>query len=105
MYAQQLRTPITLQAQASTQDALGQTVGTWQDLRADWADVRTLGGLETLKANAQTTVTRASARIRWCTDLAAGMRVLMSGQPWHITAVLPDLQRRRHVDLSLELAQ
>lgn len=105
MYAQQLRTPITLQAQASTQSSTGQVVGGWDDVAQIWADFRTQSGLETVKAGAESALTRASARIRWRADVTTAMRVLMGGQAWRITAVLPDVNLRRHVDLTLEMDQ
>ena len=102
MRAGQLRTPIVLQQRTSGQDGAGQPVDAWTDLVTLWADVRTVGGLEAIKADAVAATTKASARIRWRADVYAAMRVLIDGQPWQITAVLPDINHRRHVDLALE---
>lgn len=71
----------------------------WADVATIWANIRHLSGSETIKADAQTSVVKASIRIRWRTDVKAGMRVLASGAVYAIEAVLPDLQRREFVDL------
>lgn len=102
MHHGQLRTRLTIQAPATEQDALGQPVQAWHDVCTCWADLRVLSGLETIKADAAVSTTRASARIRWREGVTPDMRVLLPGQAWRITAVLPDVAHRRHVDLALE---
>lgn len=95
---------ITVQQPGSTQDAVGQPVATWADFATLWADIKTAGGLETIKAGADTSVVKASIRVRWRTDLTAAMRCLADdGTVYEIKAVLPDVAGRRHVDLVCEV--
>lgn len=103
MYAGQLRTRILIQRRDSGEDAWGQPVDTWADVGRDWADFRTISGLESIRADAATSITKASARIRFRTDVDTAMRVVVDGVTWEIKAVLPDVNTRKYVDLSLEL--
>ena len=105
MKAGQLNTRITIRAYTETVDGWGQPVQTWTDLAAVWADVRGISGLEAIKADAETSTTKASARIRYRADVSPDMRVLIAGTEWEIKAVLPDFNRRRYVDLTLERVQ
>lgn len=72
----------------------------WENITAKpiWANVKFLSGSETIKADADVSVVRASIRIRWRTGIDAGMRVLHVGQVYDIEAVLPGVGRQ-HVDL------
>lgn len=104
MRAGTLNTRITLQQQTTAADAAGQPLDVWDTVAIVWADLRHLSGVAAIKADSQTSIVKASARIHWRTGLAAGMRaVLASGTTYTITAVLPDEARRVHVDLVLEL--
>lgn len=105
MYASQLRTRVVLRQYTSTIDGWGQPVHAWADLATVWADVRGVSGLEAIKADAETSTTKASARIRYRADVTHDMRVVIAGAEWEIKAVLPDFNRRRHVDLTLERVQ
>lgn len=96
---------ITVQQQSSVQDEVGQPVQTWADHANLWADVRTQGGLEAIKAGGVTSTVRVSMRVRYATNVTAGMRVLLDGIAYNITAVLPDEAGRRHMDLLCEVAQ
>ena len=96
---------ITVQQQSSVQDEVGQPVQTWADHASLWADVRTQGGLEAIKAGAVTSTVRASIRVRMVAGINAGMRVLLGESVYNITAVLPDEAGRRHMDLLCEVAQ
>ena len=86
---------ITVQQQSSVQDEVGQPVQTWADHASLWADVRTQGGLEAIKAGG----------VRMVAGINAGMRVLLGESVYNITAVLPDEAGRRHMDLLCEVAQ
>lgn len=90
---------ITLQAPATGQDAAGQPLNGWVDVAQLWADIRTTGGLEAIKAGAATSVVQRSVRLRWRTGLNAGMRVLHGAAVYNVLAVLPDEATRQFVDL------
>lgn len=93
---------VTLQAPATGQDAAGQPLTGWVDVAQLWADIRSTGGLEAIKAGAITSVVHTSVRLRWRTGLNAGMRVLHGTTVYGVLAVLPDMAGRQYVDLVCE---
>lgn len=100
--AGQLNRRVTLQRRATGQDAAGQPVSTWQDVATVWASVLTQNGLESIKADRPVSQVKASIRIRWRTDIDAGMRAVLGATVYDIKAVLPDETKRQHVDLVCE---
>lgn len=104
MQAGKLRHVVTLQSRVETPDpSTGALVVTWPDFEADVrADVRYLGGLETLKADALTAVTRASVRIRYRAGVVETMRVVHDGKNFDIKNISPDDTGRRWLDLACE---
>lgn len=68
-----------------------------------WANIRHLNGTETIKADAPTSVVRASIRVRYRTDINAGMRVVYKGTIYDIKAPVPDEINREHLDLVCEV--
>jgi len=98
----QMRHRITIQQLISGQDALGQPVRTWRVVASNIsADVRYLSGLETIKADANTSVTKARVRLRY-RPLNAAMRVLFENVIFNVQVVLPD-SRKVYVDLVCEV--
>ena len=103
MKAGMLNSRVTLQTLATGTDAIGQPVTTWADFASVWANIRYLSGIETVKADAQTSVVKASIRIRRRTDITSAMRVVFGTTTFQINVVLPDEQGREHIDLSVEV--
>jgi SPP1 family predicted phage head-tail adaptor len=99
MKAGSLNRRVTIEAQSSTTDALGQPVDTWTNHAVVWADVRLKSGLQALKADADVSVVQASIRIRYRADIHAGMRVSQGSTVYEILAVLPDVSGRQYTDL------
>jgi len=96
---------VTLQRLSGNRDEWNQLIpDEWGDVATVWADIRHQNGLETVKADAQTSIVKASIRIRYRTDIDASMRVKYGALIYSIKAVLPDLVAKRHVDLVCELA-
>lgn len=93
-----------LQRRTTGNGPIGQPLTTWDDVATVWASVRHASGLETVKADALTSVVKASIRIRFREDVSAGMRVVLAGVFYDIRAVLPDLVGRQYVDLVCEVA-
>lgn len=91
---------VTIKRRAVGRDAIGQPVETWEDVATVWANIRHLSGAESIKADQDVSVVRASIRIRYRAGLDAGMRVHHGATVYEVKAVLPDEQRREHVDLS-----
>jgi SPP1 family predicted phage head-tail adaptor len=97
-----MRHRITIQQLNAGQDVLGQMVRIWSDVGVGIsADVRYLTGLQAIKADATTSVTKASVRLRY-RFLNAGMRVLFENVILDVRAVLPD-PRKVYVDLVCEV--
>ena len=96
----QLRHRVTLQSHLAVQDEAGQPSTAWLDTATVWADVRHQNGLTAIKSGADTSVVRASIRVRQ-RAISAGQRVLHGAVVYSIQAVLPDATRR-FVDLVCE---
>lgn len=103
MSAGSLNRRITLQRRAVGQDATGQPIETWQDVATVWASIRHLSGVDSIKADRDVSVARASIRLRYRLDIDAGMRVKHGGVIYGIKAVLPDEVKREYVDLACEV--
>ena len=71
----------------------------WVERCRVWSNIRHLSGSEAIKAGAEVSTVRASIRIRFRSDITAGMRVLIGLTVYQIDAVMPDLARREFVDL------
>jgi SPP1 family predicted phage head-tail adaptor len=94
---------VVIKAPPTAQDALGQPTGDWTTFATVWANVRYLNGTESIKAGAETSTAKASIRIRYRTDVTSAMRVELGSVVFQIKAVLPDEQRKQHVDLVCEV--
>jgi len=95
----------TLQSKALTQNpSTGAITETWSDFETGVrADIRYLGGLETLKADAPTAITKASIRIRYRPGVVATMRfVETGGATFDIKSISPDATGAREMDLVCE---
>lgn len=99
MQAGKLNSRITIEQRTTTQDENGQPVETWTTVATVWAHIRHLGGLESIKADADVSILKASIRIRYRTGLDAGMRVVHGANTYDIETVLPDVSGNQHLDL------
>ena len=97
-----LSSHVTLQSPSTKEDEIGQPIPGWADVATVWADIRHQGGLEAIKSGADVSIVRASARIRYRSDVTAAMRLVFGATVYSITAVLPD-QRRKYLDLVCEV--
>lgn len=102
MQAGNLNRKVTIQTPNTAKDEYNEPVGGWLDVASVWADIKMLSGLETVKANADVSVVKASIRIRYRTGITAGMRVLCDGLAYDIRAVMPDVAGRVFTDLAVE---
>lgn len=105
MRAGALRNRITIQRQTQAQDAGGQPLDVWTDVATVWADIRNPSGLGAIRADAEAQVVKTSIRVRWRTDIEAGMRAVFGTTVYEIGAVLPDHTDRSYVDLVCGAAQ
>lgn len=93
---------VTIQNEAPGAGSLRQQAGEWVDLGVFWADVRHLGGLETMRANSEVSVLRASVRMWYRPEIEAAMRLVHNGVTYGISS--PPLRNadRRFMDLVCE---
>lgn len=104
MDPKRLNQRVTIEKTVDAKDALGQILPGWATHAVVWADIRHQSGVEAIKADAPVSTVKASIRIRYRTDLNAGMRVSYGAAAYNITAVLPDA-RKKFVDLVCEMAK
>lgn len=94
---------VTIHAQTAAADAIGQPLDTWTQVGQAWADIRHQSGLESLRADKPTSEVKASIRMRYRTNVTAGMRIHHGATVYHIDAVLPDETRRQWVDFTCKV--
>ncbi len=93
---------ITIEQRTDGEDAWGQPLTTWTTVATVWADVRAASGsaaAERIAADRETSVAGYSMRIRWRTDITAGMRVSIGGTRYAIVDVIEDVAGREYIDL------
>lgn len=103
MNAGQLNRQVTIQRRVTGVDKIGQPINTTEVVAKVWANIRHTSGLEAIKGGAETSVTKASIRIRYRAGIDASMTVLHGSTTYQIKAVLPDEARREHLDLVCEV--
>jgi SPP1 family predicted phage head-tail adaptor len=102
---------IVIKSRAAGEDAAGQPNGAWSTtVCTSWASFMAPSGrasAEHVAGGAEVSVRYCSWRIRYRATVTAGMRVEHTHDGttdvWEIRQVLPDLERRKHVDLVCEL--
>ncbi len=94
---------ITLRQPAAGEDEAGQATTGWVDVATVWSDPLGLNGAEAIRADAKISTGKCSFRIRPRADVQPGWTVLLGTTVYEVKAVLPDLQRRLHVDLACEV--
>lgn len=103
MDSRSLNRRVTIKELAEGQDDIGQPIQTWNDVASVWASILHPNGAESIKADADVSIVKASIRIRRRTDVTPAMRVYHGSTSYEIKAVLPDEQNRDRLDLSCEL--
>jgi SPP1 family predicted phage head-tail adaptor len=98
-----LNSRVVIQTPTAAQDAAGQMVPTWATLTTVWANIRHLNGAESIKADAQSSLVKASIRIRKRTGIDSSMRVVHGSTIYNIRAVLPDDIERDKMHLVCEV--
>lgn len=100
-----LNRQIEILAPSTERDELGQPVDAWTVFTTTWANIAHKSGLETIKADAETSILKASIRIRFRTDITSAMRVKdkKSGTVYEIKTVIPDFVEQDKTDLACEV--
>lgn len=91
---------VSLQAPVTHKDAGGQEIPAWTEISRPWTDIRYLSGREYATSDTTVSGATASIRMRYRTDLNAGMRIVYNGTIFNVLAVLPDEEDRDRVDLA-----
>lgn len=103
MAAGKYNTPIQVQRKVTTGGSLGHGSTTWEDVfdHKPRAHIRYGSGSEAIRSGQESSLASVSVRIhyQYASSIDSGMRVLLDGVAMDIQAVLPDAQRRKHVDL------
>ena len=102
MQAGRLNRRCVIQQPGTATDELGQPIPGWTDVATVWADIRHKSGLEAIKAGAPVSTVQTSIRIRYRSDVTAGMRVAHNLVAYDIVAVMPDASGREFVDLACQ---
>lgn len=86
---------VTIRRPVETEDAEGLPVITWEDVATGVpADIRHQKGVEIIKADALTSVVKASIRVRARSDVTPEMRVLCGATMYEVRSVPPSDDRR-----------
>lgn len=102
-FAKTLQHRISIQKRTIGSGPEGEKIDDWAEYATTRADIRTGNGLEAIRAGASISKVQASIRLRYRTDLNAGMRVVHGTDIYNVLAVLPDKVQRRHIDLACEV--
>lgn len=94
---------VIIERPSTERNAIGELLAGWTEVATVWANIRYLNGVETIKAGAETSIAKASIRIRYRTDLDASMRARYGETVFGIKTILPDEGARWHVDLACEV--
>lgn len=99
MRAGRLNRRVVIQQRLSTENELGEKVSGWSTVTTVWANIMQKSGMETIRNDMQMSVVDSSIRIRYRTDIHAGMRVLDGNTVYDIQAVILDRQNKQFTDL------
>ncbi|MFY3603275.1 phage head closure protein [Achromobacter xylosoxidans] len=80
-------------------DQANDLIDGWESIGKAWASIRFVSGIAAVKAGAEQEVTKASIRLTYRRNIEMGMRLRHGSDVFEVDAVLPDEDRRRHVDL------
>jgi SPP1 family predicted phage head-tail adaptor len=90
---------VQIQQRTSVPDDIGQPQDVWVSVAAVWASIRQPRGLEAVRADKPASEVQTSIRVRYRTNVDAGMRVLHGASVYHVEAVLQDDAGRQWTDL------
>lgn len=96
------RTRVEFLRKTRVKDAAGQSTDSWELIGKAWGDFRYQSGMSAVKADAQTSSTKSSLRISYRPDITADLIAQIQGIKFDIEAVMPDLARRKFVDIVLK---
>jgi len=99
MRAGRLNRRVVIQQRLAAENELGEKVSGWSIVATVWAHIMQKSGMETIRSEMQMSVVDASIRIRYRSDITAGMRLMDGSTVYDIQAVILDRQNKQYVDL------
>lgn len=99
MRAGRLNRRVVIQQRLAAENELGEKVSGWQNVATVWANIMQKSGMETIRSEMEMSVVNTSIRIRYRTDINAGMRVADGSTIYEIRSVVLDRQSKQYVDL------
>ena len=103
MDSRSLNRVVEIRQMSTDQDETGQPTQVWTLVARVWANILHQSGAESIRADKDTSVVKASIRIRRRPGVTAAMRVYHEGTVYEIKAVLPDEAEREKTDLACEV--
>ena len=86
--AQRLNKRVTIQAQSTAQDEIGQPVQTWATVAEVWAEVADVSGREYIAAGGVQNSANTKITVRHIAGIVPSMRVLAGADAYNIESVL-----------------
>ncbi|MGE8449098.1 MAG: phage head closure protein [Pseudomonadales bacterium] len=83
----------------SVRDEANDLIDDWIVIGKAWGSIKFVSGLSAIKAGAEQEITKASIRLTYRRNIEMGMRLRHGSDVYEVDAILPDEERRRHVDL------
>lgn len=90
---------VTILRREEGRDAANEPLNAWEIVGKAWASIRYVSGVAAIKAGAEQEIAKASIRVPYRRDVVMGMRIARGEDTYVVDAVLPDEERRQHVDL------
>ncbi|WP_254632564.1 phage head closure protein [Achromobacter denitrificans] len=94
---------VELLCKSTERDKANELIDAWTVVGKAWGSIRFVSGVAAIKAGAEQEVTKASIRLTYRRNVEMGMRVRHGTDIYRVDVVLPDEQRRQHVDLICRL--
>lgn len=105
----ELRTPITLQTTALTQQDSGALTESWSNFASNpnvYAKIKYAHGPESVSSDAMKSISRATILIRYRGDVNATHAVLLDGKRWKIIGTPDNIENRNeYLEFQVELIE
>ena len=97
-----LRNRVTIQQEGKTSDGQGGYSLGWTALDTVWCRITPIRGEERIQAGGLESSVTHRARIRYRSDVTAGMRLLLGSTAYNIRAVLNPDERKQYLLMDVE---